>query len=89
MTNEFGESERSPVELPDPPREGRPAIPPPPGRAFRAAETRGAESPDDDPRDGDTRDGDTRERGTRDNAPRDNGSREGGGRNRRRRRGGR
>ncbi|MFM7963418.1 MAG: Rne/Rng family ribonuclease [Actinomycetota bacterium] len=89
MTNEFGESERLPVELPDPPREGRPSIPPPPGRAFRAAETRGAESPDDDSRDGDTRDGDTRERGTRDNAPRDNGTREGGGRNRRRRRGGR
>ena len=104
MTNEFGESERSPVELPDPPREGRPSIPPPPGRAFRAAETRGAESPDDDSRDGDTRDGDTRERARRDNAPRDNGSRdngearegrsrdggrEGGGRNRRRRRGGR
>ncbi|MFM8417404.1 MAG: ribonuclease E/G, partial [Actinomycetota bacterium] len=89
MTNEFGESERLPVELPDPPREGRPSIPPPPGRAFRAAETRGAESPDDDSRDGDTRDGDTRERGSRDNAPRDNGTREGGGRNRRRRRGGR
>ncbi|MFM7080885.1 MAG: Rne/Rng family ribonuclease [Actinomycetota bacterium] len=89
MTNEFGESERLPVELPDPPREGRPSIPPPPGRAFRAAETRGAESPDDDSRDGDTRDGDTRERGTRDNARRDNGTREGGGRNRRRRRGGR
>ncbi|MFM7391794.1 MAG: Rne/Rng family ribonuclease [Actinomycetota bacterium] len=89
MTNEFGESERSPVELPDPPREGRPSIPPPPGRAFRAAETRGAESPDDDSRDGDTRDGDTRERARRDNAPRDNGSREGGGRNLRRRRGGR
>ncbi|MFM8712041.1 MAG: Rne/Rng family ribonuclease [Actinomycetota bacterium] len=89
MTNEFGESERSPVELPDPPREGRPSIPPPPGRAFRAAETRAAESPDDDSRDGDTRDGDTPERARRDNAPRDNGSREGGGRNRRRRRGGR
>jgi len=104
MTNESGESERSPVELPDPPREGRPSIPPPPGRAFRAAETRAAESPDDDSRDGDTRDGDTRERARRDNAPRDNGSRdngearegrsrdggrEGGGRNRRRRRGGR
>ncbi|MEY3615550.1 MAG: hypothetical protein RLZZ518_551 [Actinomycetota bacterium] len=39
MTNEFGESERSPVELPDVelpdhPREGRASIPPPPGRAF-------------------------------------------------------
>ncbi|MFM7666527.1 MAG: Rne/Rng family ribonuclease [Actinomycetota bacterium] len=74
MTNEFGESERSPVELPDPPREGRPSIPPPPGRAFRAAESRDAESPDNDSRDPDSRDGDTRERGTRDNAPRDNGS---------------
>ncbi|MFM8993503.1 MAG: Rne/Rng family ribonuclease [Actinomycetota bacterium] len=89
MTNEFGESERSPVELPDPPREGRPSIPPPPGRAFRAAESRDAESPDNDSRDPDSRDGDTRERGTRDNARRDNGTREGGGRNRRRRRGGR
>jgi len=38
MTNEFGQSESSPVELPDHPREGRPSIPPPPGRAFRAPE---------------------------------------------------
>ncbi|MFM7525166.1 MAG: Rne/Rng family ribonuclease [Actinomycetota bacterium] len=89
MTNEFGESERSPVELPDPPREGRPSIPPPPGRAFRAAESRDAESPDNDSRDPDSCDGDTRERARRDNAYRDNGSREVGGRNRRRRRGGR
>ncbi|MFM7666232.1 MAG: Rne/Rng family ribonuclease [Actinomycetota bacterium] len=80
MTNESGESERSPVELPDPPREGRPSIPPPPGRAFRAAETRAAESPDDDSRDGDTRDGDTRERARRDDAPRDSGSRDNGSR---------
>ncbi|MFM8970144.1 MAG: Rne/Rng family ribonuclease [Actinomycetota bacterium] len=80
MTNEFGESERSPVELPDPPREGRPSIPPPPGRAFRAAESRGAESPDDDSRDGDTRDGDTRARARRDDAHRDSGSRDNGSR---------
>jgi len=40
MTNEFGQSDRSPAELPDPPREGKPSIPPPPGRAFRAPESR-------------------------------------------------
>ena len=47
MTNEFGESERSPVELPDPPREGRAVIPPPPGRAFRAPSSDDAEKSDD------------------------------------------
>lgn len=36
MTNEFPEGERSPIELPDPPHEGRAVIPPPPGRAFGA-----------------------------------------------------
>ncbi len=36
MTNEFGEGDRTPGELPDLPREGRPSIPPPPGRAFAA-----------------------------------------------------
>ena len=45
MTNEFGESERSPVELPDPPREGRPSIPPPPGRAFRNPQARDDDRP--------------------------------------------
>ncbi|MFZ9706668.1 MAG: Rne/Rng family ribonuclease [Ilumatobacteraceae bacterium] len=40
MTNEFGQSDRSPAELPDPPREGKPSIPPPPGRAFRAPDSR-------------------------------------------------
>lgn len=39
MTNEFGESERTPAELPDPPREGRANIPPPPGRAFGTTPT--------------------------------------------------
>ena len=95
MTNEFGQSDRSPAELPDPPREGRPSIPPPPGRAFRAPGSR-----EDD---GDSHEHERREpRGERDadreDGQRDNsrdgqrdGSRDGGGRsrNRRRRRGGR
>ncbi|MFM2180731.1 MAG: hypothetical protein RIR54_25 [Actinomycetota bacterium] len=50
MTNEFGESERSPVELPDPPREGRPSIPPPPGRAFRNSQARDDDRPARDDR---------------------------------------
>ena len=50
MTNEFGESERSPVELPDPPREGRPSIPPPPGRAFRNPQARDDDRPARDDR---------------------------------------
>ena len=52
MTNEFGQSDRSPAELPDPPREGKPSIPPPPGRAFRAPESRDGE---DDSREHDRR----------------------------------
>ena len=75
MTNEFGPSDRSPAELPDPPREGRPSIPPPPGRAFRAPESRE----------------DNGDRADRDEPAREGSNREGGGRsrNRRRRRGGR
>ncbi|NBP18433.1 MAG: hypothetical protein EBU98_07290, partial [Actinobacteria bacterium] len=36
MTNESGDTTSPQVELPDPPREGKATIPPPPGRAFRA-----------------------------------------------------
>ena len=96
MTNEFGESERSPAELPDVPREGRPSIPPPPGRAFRAPQSHDDDRPARDDRD-DT--GDRQSRGARDGddlrGSSDGGEgrseqREGGrSRNRRRRRGGR
>ena len=97
MTNEFGESERSPVELPDPPREGRPSIPPPPGRAFRNPQARDDDRParddrdsaDDRPSRGAGRDGDD-SRGGADNGDARQEPREGGrSRNRRRRRGGR
>ncbi len=88
MTNEFGESERSPVELPEHPREGRASIPPPPGRAFGG-------SPEGDTSDNaDTNDAPDRangsDRSNRSTRPSRNGG-EGGGRsnNRRRRRGGR
>jgi len=59
MTNEFGQSDRSPAELPDPPREGRPSIPPPPGRAFRTTE---APEPESDSRDGHREDDSQRRR---------------------------
>ena len=87
MTNEFGESERSPAELPDLPREGRAIIPPPPGRAFRAPASGDTEKPrdrEDDSERSRQRDGDAEK-------SRDRAGDEGGGRsrNRRRRRGGR
>lgn len=91
MTNEFGESERSPVELPDHPREGRPSIPPPPGRAFRAPATEGAERDEergDDRNDRDRNDG-NRRGGDRDRSDRNDGQESRPSRNRRRRRGGR
>jgi ribonuclease E len=84
MTNEFGEGERSPVELPDPPREGRPSIPPPPGRAFRAP----APASDRGDRDGGDRDTVDRDGVDRDGADR-NGQPAQPSRKRRRRRGGR
>ena len=84
MTNEFGEGERSPVELPDPPREGRPSIPPPPGRAFRAP----APASDRGDRDGGDRDAVDRDGVDRDGADR-NGQPAPPSRKRRRRRGGR
>jgi ribonuclease E len=84
MTNEFGEGERSPVELPDPPREGRPSIPPPPGRAFRAP----APASDRGDRDGGDRDTVDRDGVDRDGADR-NGQPAPPSRKRRRRRGGR
>ncbi|MGA1110593.1 MAG: Rne/Rng family ribonuclease [Ilumatobacteraceae bacterium] len=101
MTNEFGEGDRSPVELPDHPREGRPSIPPPPGRAF--ATPRGDDDGSDDARRGaeNGRGDDTaarsQQREVRGREPRDRddrGADTGGGgggrsRNRRRRRGGR
>ncbi|MGA0136224.1 MAG: Rne/Rng family ribonuclease [Ilumatobacteraceae bacterium] len=101
MTNEFGEGDRSPVELPDHPREGRPSIPPPPGRAF--ATPRGDDEGSDDARRGaeNGRGDDTaarsQQREVRGREPRDRddrGADTGGGgggrsRNRRRRRGGR
>ena len=96
MTNEFGESERSPVELPDPPREGRPSIPPPPGRAFRGSQSRDDDQParDDRPARDNRDDRDDRDdrpaRDDRDGGDTRNEPREGGrSRNRRRRRGGR
>jgi ribonuclease E len=84
MTNEFGEGERSPVELPDPPREGRPSIPPPPGRAFRAP----APASERGDRDGGDRDTVDRDGVDRDGADR-NGQPAPPSRKRRRRRGGR
>jgi ribonuclease E len=84
MTNEFGEGDRSPVELPDPPREGRPSIPPPPGRAFRAP----APASDRGDRDGGDRDTVDRDGVDRDGADR-NGQPAPPSRKRRRRRGGR
>jgi ribonuclease E len=84
MTNEFGEGDRSPVELPDPPREGRPSIPPPPGRAFRAP----APASDRGDRDGVDRDAVDRDGVDRDGADR-NGQPAPPSRKRRRRRGGR
>jgi len=98
MTNEFGESERSPVELPDHPREGRPSIPPPPGRAFRAPATEGAERDEergDDRNDRDRNDGNRsggargRNDGDRSDRDRNGGQEPRPSRNRRRRRGGR
>ncbi len=94
MTNEFGESERSPVELPDHPREGRPSIPPPPGRAFAQpgdADTAPGDSPPrDQGRDRDQRSG--RENGSDRSNGRsgdESGDARSTSRNRRRRRGGR
>ena len=94
MTNEFGESERSPVELPDHPREGRPSIPPPPGRAFAQpgdADTAPSDSPPrDQGRDRDQRSG--RENGSDRSNGRsgdESGDARSTSRNRRRRRGGR
>ena len=55
MTNEFGEGDRTPGELPDLPREGRPSIPPPPGRAFAAPR---GEDDDAGGHDGDSASGD-------------------------------
>ena len=96
MTNEFGPSDRSPAELPDPPREGRPSIPPPPGRAFRAPESRedngdGADRGDRADRSDRPERSDRSDRADRDEPIREGSNREGGGRsrNRRRRRGGR
>ena len=78
MMNEFGEGDRTPGELPDLPREGRPSIPPPPGRAFAA------------PRDGDDQPSERDdERGGGRSRNGDNGGGGGRSRNRRRRRGGR
>ncbi|MFZ9518830.1 MAG: hypothetical protein ACO288_08310, partial [Ilumatobacteraceae bacterium] len=70
MTNEFGEGDRTPVELPDLPREGRPSIPPPPGRAFAAPrgdgeETNGRSDDRDTDRQSDTGEGRDRNRGER------------------------
>lgn len=81
MTNEFGEGDRTPVELPDLPREGRPSIPPPPGRAFAAPrgdgeETNGRSDDRDTDRQGDTGEGRDRNRGERGEA-RDRGDRGG------------
>ena len=87
MTNEFGESERSPAELPDLPREGRAIIPPPPGRAFRAPASGDTEKPkdrEDDSERSRQRDGDSEK--SRDRTGDEGGARS---RNRRRRRGGR
>ena len=104
MTNEFGEGDRTPGELPDLPREGRPSIPPPPGRAFAAPrgedgdagdrdDDRGADRNRDSDRDGESgRDGGSGREGQRDQRNGDGQSRGNGGgrsRNRRRRRGGR
>jgi ribonuclease E len=84
MTDEFGEGDRTPVELPDPPHEGRPSIPPPPGRAFRAP----APASDLGDRDGVDRDAVDRDGVDRDGADR-NGQPAQPSRKRRRRRGGR
>ena len=46
MTNESGDTTSPHIELPDPPREGKPAIPPPPGRAFRTAGETSDPTPD-------------------------------------------
>ena len=79
MTNEFPEGERSPIELPDPPHEGRAVIPPPPGRAFGAPrEDSSPEAPTDKAPEGDSARNGNREP-----------SRNGNTGNRRRRRGGR
>ena len=79
MTNEFPEGERSPIELPDPPHEGRAVIPPPPGRAFGAPREDGSpEAPTDKAPEGDSARNGNREP-----------SRNGNTGNRRRRRGGR
>jgi ribonuclease E len=72
------------VELPDPPREGRPSIPPPPGRAFRAP----APASERGDRDGGDRDAVDRDGVDRDGADR-NGQPAPPSRKRRRRRGGR
>jgi ribonuclease E len=84
MTDEFGEGDRTPVELPDPPHEERPSIPPPPGRAFRAP----APASDRGDRDGVDRDAVDRDSVDRDGADR-NGQPAQPSRKRRRRRGGR
>ena len=79
MTNEFPEGERSPIELPDPPHEGRAVIPPPPGRAFGAPREEGSpEAPEVKAPEGDSARNGNREP-----------SRNGSNGNRRRRRGGR
>ena len=79
MTNEFPEGERSPIELPDPPHEGRAVIPPPPGCAFGAPrEDSSPEAPTDKAPEGDSARNGNREP-----------SRNGNTGNRRRRRGGR
>ena len=99
MTNEFGDNTSPHVELPDPPREGKPSIPPPPGRAFRApgVEREGATDGGREvgARDGGARDGSARSSSSSDTSRNGDGDADGGGdgqakrsRNRRRRRGG-
>ena len=46
MTNESGDTTSPHIELPDPPREGKPVIPPPPGRAFRTVGETSDPTPD-------------------------------------------
>ena len=97
MTNEFGDNTSPHVELPDPPREGKPSIPPPPGRAFRAPGVE-RDRANDGGRDVGARDGGARDGGTHsssDTSRNGDGDADGGGdgqakrsRNRRRRRGG-
>ena len=80
--NDFVEGDQSPVELPDVPREGRPTIPPPPGRAFAKP---GNADGDERPHGGDST-GETDRPARRNSANGEGGGRS---RNRRRRRGGR